>query len=47
MKKTKPNRDKVVPVRENELVPVKGTSGYVITGGDDGPTDPPPTGGGT
>jgi len=47
MKKTKPSRDKVVHVRENELLSVKGASGYLIATGEDGPPDPPPTGGGT
>jgi hypothetical protein len=43
MKKTR--REKTAPVREKDLVWAKGASGYVIAY-DEGPTDPPPPGGG-
>jgi hypothetical protein len=44
--KKKLSREKAASLQEKDLAWVKGRSGYIQPDGKDGPTDPPPPGGG-
>jgi hypothetical protein len=44
--KKKMEREKTAPVQNKDLAWVKGSSGYAVVAGDEGPGDQPPPGGG-